>query len=35
MNMNETVAHKVIRYVCSSFSIIAELASLVFGILLL
>lgn len=35
MNMNETVAYKVIRYVCSGLSIIVGLAPLVFGILLL
>ena len=35
MNMNETVAYKVIRYVCSGLSIIVGLTPLVFEILLL
>lgn len=32
--MDETVTHKVIRYICSSLSIIAGIAPVVFGILL-
>lgn len=35
MNMDETIAHKTILYVCSSFSIVVGLVPLVFGILLL